>query len=811
MPSSRTASADQPFAEIRCERVPWRGAYRPAEANINRQHPAEAAAWIWAEDWHLARPQVLRFTRSVQIAPGGATLRFHVSADQRFQLRVGDTLLARGPDRGDVEHWSVASYELSLPAGRHTFSALVWWLPSGLAPEAQMTWRGGFLFAAEGDWQARLSTGTAAWRVEDLTPAVGFTRPEGLGYHVIGTGFDVALGGWKNVPRAKPLTVSPPLGSGNLWGVRRAGWRLSPTPLPEQRSELFSGGRIRVATNSRLAESAARLLRGEAELRVAPNRVVEVIWDFDDYVCGYPELTVAGGAGARVEFSWAESLYAVDPTRPLTADTPKDDRAATEGKAFLGFGDAWTLDGRAAALPALWWRSGRYVRLRIRTGNAALRLRSLAVRRTGYPLRLDGRFECDDRGWQDALPLMRRGLEMCAHETWVDCPYYEQLCYVGDAVTEISLYPLSRDAGLTRRCIELFDWSRSDGGLVAERYPSATRQDSTTYALLYPRLLRDYALWRDDAAFVVERLPGLRALMEQCLVFRRADGLLGAVAGWPFIDWVPEWKEGCGPGVREGDSSLLNLHLVLALQQQAELERGFGESGLARRADGLAREIGRKIVVRFLDPRSGLLADDGERKHFSEHAQALGILAGVLGAAGGRRCLRSWLGRREQLAPASIYFSFYVLEALQRLGAGEELHRRLAFWKGLSAQGFLTPPERPEPSRSDCHGWGAHPLYHSFASIAGIRPAAPGFARVRIAPQLAAMRRVRVSMPHPRGTLRMDLRADEGLVRLSLPKGVSGEFVWAGECHALRGGENRLVLAPARGLGAKPQRSKSSR
>src|SRR5690606_10133419 len=160
--------------------------------------------------------------------------------------------------------------------------------------------------------------------------------------------------------------------------------------------------------------------------------------------------------------------------------------------------DIWVLDGKPAVLPALWWRSGRYIRIRIQTGNAPLVLKTAAVRESHYPLSIEGRYKSDDKEWEEAFPVLVRGMSMSAHETWVDCPYYEQLSYVGDDVTELSLYTVCRDARLTQRCIRLFDWSRADNDLVAGRYPSRQRQDSGTYAMLYPRLLHDFASWRND-------------------------------------------------------------------------------------------------------------------------------------------------------------------------------------------------------------------------------------------------------------------------------------------------------------------------
>ena len=73
-----------------------------------------------------------------------------------------------------------------------------------------------------------------------------------------------------------------------------------------------------------------------------------------------------------------------------------------------------------------------------------------------------------------------------------------------------------------------------------------------------------------------------------------------------------------------------------------------------------------------------------------------------------------------------------MFETYAQLGRIDALFERLSLWFELPAQGFTTTPEMPEPTRSDCHAWGAHPLYHMFASLLGIRPAAPGFRSVTI-------------------------------------------------------------------------------
>jgi alpha-L-rhamnosidase len=800
-------------SSILCVRRPWKGAYDAAEANINPQHPADSATWIWVPGWHPGRPQIVRFTRTIVLKKKGS-LTFHISADQRFQLSLNGERIATGPDRSDVEHWSIATYEVQLPAGRHTFSALVWWIPDGSfrfdpafkhvqAPLAQMTWRGGFLFAADGEWKEQLTTGIAKWNAEELTPAVSFHPPRGLGYHVIGSGFEFDMAQWRQAEKRPVETVLAPLWPGNFWGNKRPGWRLCPTELPEQNSDIFQGGIIRHVrgisdspwtgdTDPQWTPQFQALLDEGKAVRIPASTSLEILWDLSNYYCGYPCLHVSGGAGSRLECHWAESLYMeADAAKVHAETTPKGDRSAIDGKVFQGFGDIWVLDGKPAVLPALWWRSGRYIRIRIQTGNAPLVLKTAAVRESHYPLSIEGRYKSDDKEWEEAFPVLVRGMSMSAHETWVDCPYYEQLSYVGDDVTELSLYTVCRDARLTQRCIRLFDWSRADNDLVAERYPSRQRQDSGTYAMLYPRLLHDFASWRNDPEFVQARLPGLRGLIERCLAFRRPDGHVGKVAGWPFIDWVKQWQYASPAGVREGDSSLLNLHLVFALQMYSRIEDAYGDRILADRARKIAGELTKKTVERFWDASRSLLADNAKKSSFSEHAQAWGILSGAISGSRARQCLRAWENNAESLAPASIYFSHYILDALYQMGAAKQFHERLRFWKGLVAQGFCTTPEQPEPSRSDCHGWGAHPIFHSFASIAGIRPASLGFRTVRIAPMPGPLQRIGVRMPHPDGFIDMRFRADERRATIILPKGISGEFVWK-KRTPLRGGRNEV-------------------
>jgi alpha-L-rhamnosidase len=135
------------------------------------------------------------------------------------------------------------------------------------------------------------------------------------------------------------------------------------------------------------------------------------------------------------------------------------------------------------------------------------------------------------------------------------------------------------------------------------------------------------------------------------------------------------------------------------------------------------------------------------------------------------------------------------LDTFAKFGRGDLIQQKLEFWKEMVAIGMKTPMEMPEPSRSDCHAWGSHPLFHVHASLAGIRPAAPGFAEVAIAPSPGSLTELASTIPHPAGTVSLSMTKsdDTWQVETTLPAGIPGSLHWQGEAHPLQGA-TRLTL-----------------
>ena len=112
----------------------------------------------------------------------------------------------------------------------------------------------------------------------------------------------------------------------------------------------------------------------------------------------------------------------------------KSNRNVVNGKLMRGVKDSIISNGKERQIyRTLSWRTYRYVQLTINTHDAPLTLYDLYGIFTGYPLQLASTFECQDKELERILQTGWHTARLCAWETYMDCPYYEQLQYLGDS------------------------------------------------------------------------------------------------------------------------------------------------------------------------------------------------------------------------------------------------------------------------------------------------------------------------------------------------------------------------------------------
>jgi len=468
-----------------------------------------------------------------------------------------------------------------------------------------------------------------------------------------------------------------------------------------------------------------------------------------------------------------------------------------DGKQFVGYEDVFISDGGAnRTYRPLWWRTWRYLQIKVATQSEPLTIQRLSAEFSAYPFERKAHFEGGPDDLERILEVGWRTARLCAHETYMDCPYYEQLQYVGDTRIQalVSLY-MTGDARLMRNAIEQIDSSRTAEGATYSRAPSRLQQYIPTFSLWWIGMVHDYWMYRDDAAFVASMLPGVRAVLSFFAARQGATGSLGRVPWWNFVDWSAQFRGGVPPMQDGGSSALLDLQLLMAYQWAAELEAELGSQAVAAEDREQAGKLHAAIQAMYWDGSRQMYADTPARTEFSQHAQSLAVLAHMVDGDAARN-LMARTAQSSELVQATIYFRYYLHAAMNLAGDGDRYLDMLGEWRAQLARGMTTWAESPEPSRSDCHAWGASPNFELFRTVLGIDSAAPGFRSVLIRPFLGKLDRVSGAIPHPRGEIAVSLDRRGGSLRaeVSLPEGITGRFEWQGQTKALHEGANRVVF-----------------
>ena len=755
-----------------------------------------SAQWITVPGAPQSGYGVYHFRRSFDLASKPDSFLIHVTADNRYQLFVNGERAAWGPARGDLYHWRYETVDIArwLRAGRNVLAAIVW-NDGPYAAVAQISHRTAFLLQGDTDREQAANTGKAWVCAENQAyKPIPITYQTVDGYVVIPPGEELNAAlypwGWEkpefNDSSWKAAEVIGP-GAPRDSSDAPNHWMLVPRPIPMMEETPERIARVRRA---RGIEPPVGFPSAQVPLRIPADTSVELLLDQGRLTTAYPEMLLTGGRGARVSLRYAEALR-----RP---DRRKGNRNEVNGKSLLGYQDVFLPDGGASRLfRPLWWRTWRYVELEIRTAAEPLTIEDLRSAYTGYPFPRKARFEAGSEELQRILDVGWRTARLCAHETYMDCPYYEQLQYLGDTRIQalVSLYNTG-DARLMKNAIEQLDSSRTAEGATYSRAPSSLQQYIPPFSLWWIGMVHDYWMYADDRDFVRAMLPGVRAVLSFFARYQKPDASLGLVPWWNFMDWVERWPDGVPPRKADGSSAPLDLQLLLAYGWAAELEEALGWKELAAVYRNEQTRLRSATQALYWDEARGLYADTPEHRAFSQHTNSLAVLAGLIEGENARQVMERTIALTD-LTPASIYFRYYLHLAMRKAGLGDRYLDMLDPWREMLASGLTTWAETNSPDvRSDCHAWGASPNIELFRTVLGVDSAAPGFRKVRIEPHLGTLTKVSGSIPHPQGQLSASIELVNGELHgeFYLPGTVEGDFIWRGQCFPLKPGASKLRI-----------------
>jgi hypothetical protein len=545
---------------------------------------------------------------------------------------------------------------------------------------------------------------------------------------------------------------------------------------------------------------------------IPAGKTIDILLDQSYLTNGFFTVKMSKGNGAKVKIQYAESLYLPsdqkEEGRPDGFTEPdKGNRNEVEGKVFMGRFDRLIANGKDnQEFTTLDWRTYRYVNLHIETAGESLILNDVYGTFVGFPFEIKASLNTDNNELRKMMEVGWRTVRLCAIETYTDCPYYEQLQYLGDTRIQalVSLFNAGDDR-LVRNYLTQADMSRNAEGITMGRAPSELPQYITPYALHYIYALHDYMMYGGDAEFVYDKVLGAEQILHYFGKYTLADGRVSGLPGWNFTDWCynPGWQLGVPQPAQDGATSILDLQLLLAYQMLGDIEKNMGNEYMTRKYADKAARLSEAIQRNYWVADKGLYANNADCKQFSQHAQALAILTGLVDGGAAKELARKMLDDKS-LDYCTIYFKFYLHQAIHKVGMGDKYLDCLDIWRENLRMGMTTWGETSDvnTTRSDCHAWGASLNIEFFRILLGIDSSAPEFKEVRIAPNLGDIKKIGGTMPHPSGLISVayEIRT-EGKGKavtsylsadIDLPANVTGQFVYGGKTFQLVGGKNHI-------------------
>ncbi len=762
-------------------------------------HEVWNASWIAVPEQSPSGYGVYLFRKTISLDSPPDTYIVNVSADNRYKLFVNEKQVSLGPARGDLNHWNYATLDLApfLHSGRNIIAAQVW-NEGEWRPEGQISFRTGFIMQGNDGAAHDLITDTSWVCMRDT--AFSPLRFDVPAYYVAGSGekldMNNYIAGWEKLdfPDShwkKSQVVAPgyPQGLNGGYGTV-SGWLLIPSMIPAM--ELTSQRFSKLVKSDKL-QIGATFPSIKTSIKIPAHTEASMLLDQGFLTSAYPRIVFSGGKNAAISMSYAEALFTKYPS--------KGNRNDTEGKIFLGREDRMISNGSVNQIfIPLTWRTYRFVQIKIVTFENPLVIEDVSGTFTGYPFQFNAQLESNLPELKNMLDIGWRTARLCAMETYMDCPYYEQLQYIGDARIQalVSFYN-SGDERLLKNAMNEMDNSRRPEGVTLSRHPSYTPQYIPTFSFWYIGMLHDYMMYVRDSSFVKNKLSGERQVLEYFRKFQQADGSLKGVPFWMFTDWVESkgWTSGVGPIGKEGNSCLLDLQLLWAYQLAAELEATYGMPAYVELYKSYAEQLKKTIRSKYWDAGKNLFADRPEKDYFSQHANTLAILTCMFDDEQQQKIAHQ-LMIDTTLAPASIYFKFYLHQALVKAGIGNDYLNWLNQWRDNVKMGLTTWAEISDinNARSDCHAWGASPNIELFRTVLGIDSDAPGFTKVKIEPRLGSLTRISGEIPHPKGRISASFQLENKKwhIEIRLPDNTGGNLVWKNNLYPLHPGMNQFVF-----------------
>lgn len=364
-----------------------------------------------------------------------------------------------------------------------------------------------------------------------------------------------------------------------------------------------------------------------------------------------------------------------------------------------------------------WFRAFRFIR--VEAEDVENVLKSISGSFWHYPIAMQGKFHCSDESLNKMWDVSVNTMLCCAHETFYDCPYYEQQQYDMDSAIEAAVMAgMTDDMRLVRKTIEEFAASQQASGLILANYPATYRQIIPGFSFFWIFMLADYLERTRDILFVrkfIGNVDKILTYFDSCL---SKDGLVVSGSYWDFVDWVPEWERGEPVRERNKPITVYTMYYACALLMAASICKKVGRAGLGDEYIKRYEQVKLDLKTHCFDSTRGLYRD-GENGGYSMHTIMWAVLAELVTGDEARKMM-SHLNDPD-VSKSGFAMNYYLFRAFERCGMREKIFENLCGWQKMLDMHCTTWCENPDSPRSECHAWSSAPLHELSSNVLGVK------------------------------------------------------------------------------------------
>jgi len=436
-------------------------------------------------------------------------------------------------------------------------------------------------------------------------------------------------------------------------------------------------------------------------------------------------------------------------------------------------------------------RASRFFYITIRNQTKPIKIRNINLIESTYPVTHVGSFTCSDERLSKVWKISERTLKLCMEDTFIDCPAYEQVFWVGDARNEglFAFYAFGA-TDIAKRGLVIGAESLSRHPLVGCQLPTSWDSVIPVWSFLWTIAIWDYYWYSGDKAFVKQMWKPMIKNIKAAEKRINDEGLFSAPM-WNLFDWAE---------IDHGHDTVLHNSMFMV--------------GAIDAAIKCADIIDKKKHIKWLEEIKSSLSNgvnsiwDKDKKSYpdsihangdisesqSQHTSFLSLLYDIVEKKNLKHAKNNVENpSKDMITVGSPFAILYLYETMEKIGLSENIidsiyenylpmleENATTVWEVFPKSPSSLTDQGGFPSRSHCHAWSSAPVYFLNKIILGVKQTATAGESFEISPLLIdSISWASGTVASINGPFEVSWKLDGKILRIdySAPQGAQVNFV----------------------------------